>query len=152
MGGARKAIETGYIQNEIQEAAYAALQAIESGEQTVIGVDKFAAKVETGVLDLLRVDEAAQAEQVARLAAVRASRDQGVVAGILERVRATAGCPGAPLMPLFVEAVRAYATLGEYPTRCATCSGNTGHEKAADQQHVLCLRRRESGGRPYQVL
>jgi methylmalonyl-CoA mutase N-terminal domain/subunit len=113
MGGARKAIETGYIQNEIQDAAYAALQAIESGEQTVIGVNKFVAKVETGAPDLLRVDEAAQAEQVARLAAVRASRDQEAVAGILGQVRAAAACPGAPLMPLFVEAVGAYATLGE---------------------------------------
>ncbi len=113
MGGARKAIEAGYIQNEIQEAAYAATRAIESGEQVVVGVNRFQTAASPPPGDLLRIDEAVQAEQIARLRALRARRDADAVAGALARVRAAAQDPSAPLMPRFIEAVEAYATLGE---------------------------------------
>jgi methylmalonyl-CoA mutase N-terminal domain/subunit len=113
MGGARKAIEAGYIQAEINEAAYAALREVESGAQAVVGVNKFQDSSAAPRGDLLRIDEQVQAEQVARLAALRERRDAAQVADALSRIRSAAQDPAAPLMPLFVEAVSAYATLGE---------------------------------------
>ncbi len=113
MGGARKAIEAGYIQNEIQDAAYAACRAIESTDQIVVGVNKFQTGAEAPPGDLLKIDEAVQAEQIARLAALRAGRDAAAVTDALARLRVAATDPAAPLMPHFVEAVQAYATLGE---------------------------------------
>jgi len=124
LGGARKAIEAGYIQNEIQDAAYAALRAVEGGEQVVVGVNKFQHDSRDALpADLLKIDEAVQAEQIARLRAVRASRDAVKVADALARIQAAAQDPSAPLMPLFVEAVSAYATLGEI---CNTLRGVFG--------------------------
>jgi methylmalonyl-CoA mutase N-terminal domain/subunit len=126
MGGARKAIESGYIQAEIQDAAYAALRAVESGRQVVVGVNRFQdaeARDDPASRQLLRIDEAVQAEQIARLRALRAGRDEAQVAGVLARIEAAAGDPSAPLMPLFVEAVGAYATLGEI---CNTLRGVFG--------------------------
>ena len=112
MGGAVKAIEEGFMQREIQESAYRAQQAIERGEQIVVGVNKFVTEPEP-IPELMRVDEAAQAAQIARVKQVRAQRDQAKVDDILARIEAAARTPDAPLMPLFVEAVEAYATLGE---------------------------------------
>ncbi len=112
MGGAVRAIEEGYMQWEIQESAYRAQMAIESGEQIVVGVNKFVTDPEP-MPELLRVDEAAQAAQIARVQQVRAQRDQARVDALLARIEAAARTPDAPLMPLFVEAVAAYATLGE---------------------------------------
>ncbi len=123
MGGATKAIEAGYIQNEIQDAAYATARAIEAGEQVVVGVNRFQTNTTTPPGDLLRVDEAVQAEQIARLAALRASRDAAAVAGSLARLRAAAQDPNAPLMPRFIEAVEAYATLGEICNTLRTVFG-----------------------------
>jgi len=123
LGGARKAIEAGYIQQEIQDAAYAALRAVESGEQVVVGVNKFQSKAAPAPADLLRIDEAVQAEQIARLRAVRANRDADKVAAVLARIKAAAQDPSAALMPLFVEAVSVYATLGEI---CNTLRGVFG--------------------------
>ena len=112
LGGAVRAIEEGYMQREIQESAYRAQMAIEAGEQIVVGVNKFVTEPEP-MPELLRVDEAAQAAQIARVQQVRAQRDQARVEAILARIEAAARTPDAPLMPLFVEAVQAYATLGE---------------------------------------
>ncbi len=112
LGGAVRAIEEGYMQREIQESAYRAQMAIEAGEQIVVGVNKFVTEPEP-MPELLRVDEAAQAAQIARVQQVRAQRDQAQVDAILARIEAAARTPDAPLMPLFVEAVAAYATLGE---------------------------------------
>jgi methylmalonyl-CoA mutase N-terminal domain/subunit len=123
MGGARKAIEAGYVQNEIQDAAYAAQRAIEAGEQVVVGVNKFQRPNEGLPSDLLRIDEKVQAEQVDRLQQLRAARDNLAVAEILGRIEAAAKDPQASLMPLFVEAVSAYATLGEI---CNTLRGVFG--------------------------
>jgi methylmalonyl-CoA mutase N-terminal domain/subunit len=113
LGGARKAIEAGYVQAQIQESAYAALREAESGEQVIVGVNRFQDTGEEPPVDLLRINEAVQAEQIARLQTVRASRDAVKVAGALARIKTAAENPEAPLMPLLVEAVSAYATLGE---------------------------------------
>ena len=123
LGGAAKAIEAGYVQNEIQDAAYAALVAIEAGDQVVVGVNKFQRPHEMLPSDLLRIDERVQAEQIRHLREVRAGRDQAAVDAILAQIKAAAQDPSAPLMPLFVEAVSAYATLGEI---CNTLRGVFG--------------------------
>ncbi len=112
MGGALRAIERGYIQREIQEAAYRAQQAIERGEQVVVGVNRFVTEAEPPA-EILRVDEEVQAAQVRRLQQVRASRDHHKVAELLGQLEAAARQPDAELMPLFVECVEHYVTLGE---------------------------------------
>ncbi len=112
LGGALAAVEQGYIQREIQDAAYRTQRAIEKGEQVVVGVNRFQTdEVFTG--ELLRVDESVRVEQSARLHELRASRDDARVQNALSAIEAAARQPEAALMPLIVEAVEAYATLGE---------------------------------------
>ncbi|HNS02785.1 MAG TPA: methylmalonyl-CoA mutase family protein [Anaerolineae bacterium] len=112
LGGARVAIEQGYMQREIQDAAYRAQMAIEHREQIVVGVNRFTTD-EQSEAELLRVDASAQLEQIERLKQVKAGRDQAQVASLLARIEQAAQAPDAPLMPLFVEAVEQYVTLGE---------------------------------------
>ncbi len=111
MGGAMRSIEAGYIQREIEDAAYAFQQAVERNEQIIVGVNKFAVDEETP-MDLLRVDPAIEQHQRARLAELRQKRDNGKVSEILSQIeQATRG--SEPLMPLFIEAVEREVTLGE---------------------------------------
>ena len=112
LGGARSAIEQGYMQREIQDAAYRAQMAIERQEQIVVGVNRFTTD-EQSEAELLRVDASAQLEQIERLKQVKANRDQAQVAALLARIQQAAETPDAALMPLFVEAVEQYVTLGE---------------------------------------
>ena len=112
LGGALRAIEQGYIQREIQEAAYRTQQSIEQGEQIVVGVNRFATEEEPPI-EILRVDERVQAEQIRRLQQVRAHRDQMRVAELLAQLESAARRPDAELMPLFVTCVEHYVTLGE---------------------------------------
>ncbi len=112
MGGALKAIEQGYIQGEIQEAAYRYQQAVERGEQIVVGVNAFQVEENLEGLDRLRVDPAIEEGQRARLAALRKRRDPRKVAALLSQVESTAR-GDAPLLPLFVECVEHEVTLGE---------------------------------------
>ncbi len=112
LGGARVAIEQGYMQREIQDAAYRAQMAIERQEQIVVGVNRFSTDEQSDA-ELLRVDASAQLEQIERLKQVKAGRDQAQVAALLARIQQAAETPDAPLMPLFVEAVEQYVTLGE---------------------------------------
>ena len=112
MGGAMQAVADGFIQREIQESAYAALRAVESGAQTVVGVNRYQGRDELPE-ETLQVDEAVQNEQIAALAALRASRDQSEVSAILQRIEQAACAADEPLMPLFVEAVENDATVGE---------------------------------------
>ena len=123
IGGARKAIETGFIQNEIQDAAYAALRAVERDEQIVVGVNHFQTERKELPPDLLKIDEAIQAAQIQRLQTVRANRDAAQVAEALELIKTAAQDPTASLLPLFVDAVEAYVTLGEI---CGVLRGEFG--------------------------
>jgi methylmalonyl-CoA mutase N-terminal domain/subunit len=112
LGGALEAVEQGFIQREIQETAYRTQRAIEAKAQTVVGVNRF----QTGAAptpDLLRVDESVRVAQMAALAQLRAERDPARVAALLLQLENAAKDPNAPLMPLIVEAVEAYCTLGE---------------------------------------
>ena len=92
----------------------------------MVGVNKFQTSRTAPHGDLLRIDETVQAEQITRLRDLRAGRDATAVAAVLARLRAAAQEPAAPLMPLFVEAVAAYATLGEI---CNTLRGVFGEYK-----------------------
>ena len=112
IGGALSAIEQGYMQREIQDSAYKAQMAIEHNDQVVVGVNRFTTD-EVSEAELLRVDAAVQAEQVARLQQVKANRNSQKVAELLGQLDQAARDPNASLMPLFVESVAAYATLGE---------------------------------------
>jgi methylmalonyl-CoA mutase N-terminal domain/subunit len=111
IGGALQSIERGFMQNEIQNAAYAAQQAIERGEQVIVGVNQF--KVEEGLtLERLKVDPAIEAGQKAELKALRATRDEGRTTELLDKLKSIASGTGN-LMPLFVECVENNITLGE---------------------------------------
>ena len=111
MGGALPAIEGGYIQREIQESAYRYQQAVESKRQIVVGVNEFIIQEEEPA-DVLRVDPAVGERQVQRLTALRQRRDSARVSALLDRLREAArGTEN--LMPVILECVEAYATLGE---------------------------------------
>jgi methylmalonyl-CoA mutase N-terminal domain/subunit len=111
MGGALAAIETGFMQREIQDAAYAYQRAVDKHEQTVVGVNDFVSG-EHEPLDMLRVDPAVQDRQTARLAALRGARDEAKVRATLSALRDTARGSANLLVPI-LDCVRAYATLGE---------------------------------------
>jgi len=111
VGGAVKAIEIGYQQREIHEAAFRYQQAIESKEQVIVGVNDFTSdEAEQG--EILKIDRTLEDQQKKKLAAVRAERNQTAAKAALEKVESTARGSGN-LMPVIIDAVRAYATLGE---------------------------------------
>jgi methylmalonyl-CoA mutase N-terminal domain/subunit len=111
MGGVLRAVETGFIQQEIQKAAYEYQQAVDSGEQVVVGVNRFQSEEERPI-PTLQIDPAAEAAQIARLNALRARRDaaktKSALAEIERRARTTEN-----LMPAILQAVESYATVGE---------------------------------------
>ena len=111
LGGALRAIETGFMQREIQEAAYQYQCAVEEGAAVVVGVNKFRVQG-SAPLGLLRVDPAVGEMQRAGLAALRERRDSSRVAEMLGRLE-TAARGSDNLMPLFIACVEADITLGE---------------------------------------
>jgi methylmalonyl-CoA mutase N-terminal domain/subunit len=111
LGGTLRAIETGFVQQEIQKAAYQYQQAVEQGEQVVVGVNRFQAKQERPI-PTWQIDPEIETSQVARLSAVRARRDAAKSrAAVREVERLARGSEN--LMPAIVAAVEAYATVGE---------------------------------------
>jgi methylmalonyl-CoA mutase N-terminal domain/subunit len=110
-GGALAAIENGYVQNEIHRSAYVAQKKIESGEQIVVGVNAFQSE-EPLEIEPFAVDPRAEEQQRARLAALRAKRDQAKVSELLTQLQAAAR-GDANLMPLFIDCVENDVTLGE---------------------------------------
>jgi methylmalonyl-CoA mutase N-terminal domain/subunit len=111
LGGMLRAIETGYVQREIQKAAYDYQRAVERGERVVVGVNRYRAEQELPI-PTLRVDPAIEREQAERLAALRARRDAQKAAAALAAVE-TRARTGENLMPAIAAAVEAYATVGE---------------------------------------
>jgi methylmalonyl-CoA mutase N-terminal domain/subunit len=111
MGGAVRAIEAGFYQDEIHEAAFRLQQGIESGERVVVGVNRF---VDAGerALELQRISPAETARQIDRVRALRAGRDAAEVDAALAAVAETARGT-ANLLPPMKEALRVRATLGE---------------------------------------
>lgn len=112
MGGMVEAVEKGFPQREIQESAYQYQKAVERKEQTIVGVNKYQMENEDNEIHTLVIDEGVRDHQVERLQQTRDRRDAGAVANALEKVRQAAHS-NENTMPATIEAVRAYATLGE---------------------------------------
>jgi methylmalonyl-CoA mutase N-terminal domain/subunit len=111
LGGTLPSIEAGFIQREIQDAAYEAQQRIDSGETVVVGVNRYSTD-EPSRIDTLQIDPAMEARQVERVRQVRAARDHGEWQAALDAVSAAAR--GADnLVPPIIRAVEAQATVGE---------------------------------------
>ncbi len=110
MGGMLRAIETGYVQNEIQDAAYDYQRAVEKNDAIVVGVNKFQAEEEP--IPVMRIDEKIERDQVARVQAVRAKRDAQATENALKAIE-TAANGTENLLPHILNAVESYATVGE---------------------------------------
>ena len=111
MGGAVRAIEEGYVQQQIQDAAYRYQQEIESGQRGIVGVNRYADDRATSI-PLHRLDPSLEKEQTERTRALRARRDPASVARALEAL-GEAARGDTNLLPLILDAVEARATLGE---------------------------------------
>ncbi|HLB23431.1 MAG TPA: methylmalonyl-CoA mutase family protein [Dehalococcoidia bacterium] len=119
MGGAVTAIESGYIQREIQEASYAYQKAVDEGKKVIVGVNKFRLEDEEPQV-IFRVNPETERAQLKRLKAVKSERDEAAARAALARLGevcrdggSTGRSTGENLMHPIVEAVKAYATLGE---------------------------------------
>lgn len=113
MGGMLVAIERGYVQQQIQDSAYAYQKAIESEEQIVVGVNKFQIEEKGTSREILKVDPSVGEKQIARLKALKERRDNVKVKETLEEIREAARDESINLMPRILDAIKAYATLGE---------------------------------------
>ena len=112
MGGMIKAIESGYVQREIQKSAYEKQKAIDSGEITVVGVNKYQIEEEIQI-EILRIDERVVRKQIERLKRFRENRDASAVQQVLDKLKKAAEKEDENLMPYVLDAVRVKATLGE---------------------------------------
>jgi methylmalonyl-CoA mutase N-terminal domain/subunit len=121
MGGTLAAIETGFIQMQIQEAAYKAQVAIDSGQSIVVGVNRYG-DPSRGSQPLFRLEPEGERRQCLGVQSVRADRDAGRWQAALDRV-ATAARDGANLVPPIVTAVESMATVGEISDTLRTVFG-----------------------------
>lgn len=113
IGGAVRAIETGYFQREIHQAAYEYQKEVESGARTIVGVNRFEEEnEETDMSEMLRLDPRLEAEQIERLTQLRESRNEVRTMETLDSVR-SAAAGSDNLMPAVMDAIDAEATLGE---------------------------------------
>jgi methylmalonyl-CoA mutase N-terminal domain/subunit len=112
LGGMVEAIDAGYPQREIQDSSYEYQKAVESGEKVIVGVNDYVMSDQPSAMNLLQIDESVAALQSERLAKLRAERDNARVESTLRRL--ADGARGREnTMPLLLDCVRAYATLGE---------------------------------------
>jgi len=111
LGGVVKAIEAGYMQQEIGDSAYAYQKSIETAEQVIVGVNRFTIE-EAAPENLLRIKKEMELEQLESLKAMKDKRDAAAVAASLKELRKVAES-GDNLLPIIVSAVKTYATLGE---------------------------------------
>src|SRR5215204_1578240 len=114
-GGMVEAVEAGFPQGEIQESPYQYQKAVKRREQTIVGVNKYAMDIELHKTDILQIDENVRDHQLERLHLTKTTRDNGEVANILEKLKKSAQ-EGENLMPVTIEAVKAYATVEEICT------------------------------------
>lgn len=112
LGGVVEAIEKGYMQREIARAAYRYQQEYDSKERVIVGVNEFAEPNEKVEIPVLKISEDVEKRQVARLREVKASRNADDVKMMFDAIRKAAR-DGSNLMPVFVEAMHKYVTLGE---------------------------------------
>ena len=106
------AIEKGYVQKEIQDSAYKWQKEVENDERVIVGVNKFQIE-EKPVEGLLRIDNSVRELQKKKLADLRAKRDNAAVEKALSALEAACADENVNLMPLILDAVKTYATLGE---------------------------------------
>lgn len=111
LGGVLKCIETGWIQKEIQNSAYAFQKAVDSKEQVIVGVNEYI-EDQTKSFDILKIKPAVEKDQIRRLKKFKKLRSESVIQNHLEKI-SNAAAQKANLMPLFIEAVEAHVTLGE---------------------------------------
>jgi methylmalonyl-CoA mutase, N-terminal domain len=112
-GGALVAVEAGFIQSEIQEASYEYQLQVERGERIIVGTNRFQSSQAEPTVEILTVDPTVRQRQCERLRTLRARRDNERCRHLLEGLRLAAGNERENLLPLIVEAVEAYCTLGE---------------------------------------
>jgi len=127
MGGAVVAVELGFIQREIHESAYRYQKEIESKKQIIVGVNEFIIGEQPDI-EILRVDPEVEKVQLARLVRIKKERDNLKVQEILKQIEKIANSD-ENLMPAIVDAVKAYATLGEI---CDVLRGVFGEYIAPD--------------------
>ena len=111
LGGMLRAIETGYVQREIQKAAYEYQQSVERNERIIVGVNRYRTERQEPI-PILRIDPAIEQEQIERLRTLRARRDTSRATKAIAEVESRARS-GENLMPAILAAVEAYATVGE---------------------------------------
>jgi methylmalonyl-CoA mutase N-terminal domain/subunit len=111
-GGMVEAIEAGFPQREIWDASYQFQRSVDSGEKVVVGVNAFKTGNEEPY-EILYIDESVTEQQIGQLNRIRAERDAAAVAASLQRLRVGAADPDTNTMPLIIEAVKTYATVGE---------------------------------------
>jgi methylmalonyl-CoA mutase N-terminal domain/subunit len=121
LGGTLRAIEIGFIQREIESASYDYQRAVDSGEQVVVGVNRFTVADEISV-PILRIDEQLERQQIERVRSIKARRDGQAVTLALDDIEHTARGDGN-LVPAIIHAVEALATLGEISDRLRVVFG-----------------------------
>jgi methylmalonyl-CoA mutase N-terminal domain/subunit len=121
MGGMLKAIETGYVQKEIQEAAYEFQRALETEKEIVVGVNKYRMESETNI-PIMRVDPSIEKDQIVRLKAVRQKRDQPKADESIALIKSAAS-NDSNLLPLILQAVENNVTVGEISNTLRTVWG-----------------------------
>ena len=112
LGGVVAAIKDNFFQREIADASFRYQNEVEQKQRIVVGVNRYELEDEPPV-EILRIDPALERKQVERVRALRAKRDSAAVEAALAGLKNAAAANGANLMPLIVDAARAYATLGE---------------------------------------
>jgi methylmalonyl-CoA mutase N-terminal domain/subunit len=121
--GCLRAVEDGWFQGEIADSAYELERKLNRGDHVVVGVNAFLEGNDEPPPPTLRIGPEVEDQQLKRLAAVKADRDDAAVVAALERVRADASEPTTNLMPAFVAAADAYATVGEICDTLASVFG-----------------------------
>jgi methylmalonyl-CoA mutase N-terminal domain/subunit len=121
-GGALRAIERGDVQREIQESAYRHQRQLEAGERVIVGVNRFAEPAEERPAEVLRIGPEVERAQVERLRALRVRRPGAACRDALNAVEAVARS-GEELVPAIIDAVLAWATVGEIAERLRTVFG-----------------------------
>ena len=111
--GVYAGIDDGYFVSEIAEASYRFEREVNAGDRIIVGVNAFTEGNDDSEQNLLRIDPATEELQLKRLAEVKQARDDRAVADVLARVRSDATDPTVNLMPVLIDAVKAYATEGE---------------------------------------
>ena len=112
MGGVIPAIEMGYFQREIAEASSEYQHKVENKQRIIVGVNEFVKENEEIEIPILEISKEVQREQIQRLTELKANRDENKTQAALEKIT-EASKNGENLMPLFIEAAKANATMGE---------------------------------------